>query len=348
MGGTRKSLFAGLGLLLIVSIIAYFILLPTRHRHRIKRESPAQQLQYAFDHSPMILNSHEKYNAVHIPFTLRDNIIRVQTIWSGKPVEAILDTGSGFIAWPRSIHLECWRSGIPQKSFMAGNVIKQGEWTMLPSIKAGNCEWQQVPTVADGDMEGDITSQPKAHLLKVRESPEPLLGAPAFQRVVLTIDYQKKEIIVRRSEYDITHLPRHPHDILLSPEWEGGYLPLVKGRLGGHPARFALDTGCDTLPVSTQFVKRWPAVSAKCASETTVNGVQVSLTGLRYISGSISGIKFQEYRAQVVDVPTSADALFGTAILDQYRVTIDYTRHKVLLEPYSQELNEHGKRNGAD
>ena len=173
--------------------------------------------------------------------------------------------------------------------------------------------------------------------LKMVASPKPLLGAPAFHGAVLTIDYPKKETIIRESSYDITRLPHHPHDLLLTPEWVDGWLPVLKGRLADHPARFALDSGCGGVVITTRFANRLPLSSFGSDTTAEINGAQVSVKCLKNTSGAVAGIPFREDEVPVVDLPvwTHSDALAGTAFLERFRVTIDYTRHKVLLEPYS-------------
>ena len=246
------------------------------------KESQADRLNGLFDRSRIVLTSRKKDGEVRIPFTLRDGLIHLKMVWAGRPVEAILDTGSAFIAWPPSLHLASTRTGIPQDSKMAAGVVKRGEWTVLSSIKAGDCEWQDIPTVADEKMK---LASLKSHrtALKTVAPPAPLLGAPAFHGAVLTIDYQKQEIIIRASSYDITHLPRHHHDLLLTPEWVNGYLPVLKGTLANHPARFALDSASEKILVNSQFVSRLPAPSFGHAMTAELNGVQVNILGLKHI-----------------------------------------------------------------
>ncbi len=291
------------------------------------KESQADRLNGLFNRSRTVLTSRKKDGEVRIPFTLRDKIIYLKMIWAGRPVEAILDTGSEFVEWPSPLHLAGARTGIPQDGKIAANINTKGEWTVLSSIKAGDCEWQDIPTVASGEMKRNGPS-------KTMASPKPLLGAPAFHGTVLTIDYQKREIIIRAASYDVTHLPHHPHDLLLTPEWEDGYLPILKGVLSNHPARFALDSGCEGIAIGTRFVRQAPASSFAKATTGNINGVQVSTQCLKQISGTVAGTHFQAIHAEVIDLPGDFDALVGTDFPRRSRVTIDYARRKVLLEPY--------------
>ena len=292
------------------------------------RESQNDRLNDLAAHSRTVLTSRKKDGEVRIPFALRDGKIYLNMIWAGRPTNAILDTGSAFIAWPQSLHLTSTRTGIPQDGKMAAGIVKQGEWAVLSSIKAGDCEWQDMLTVADGEMK-------RRGPLKTLAPPEPLLGAPAFHRAVLTIDYQKKEIIIRESSYDITHLPHQPHALLLTPEWVNGYLPVLKGLIANHPAHFALDSGCDGIVISTRFARHLPHSSFGKATTANINGVQVSTRCLKQVAGTVADTHFRANGARVLDLPGDFDVLVGTNLLRPSRVTIDYTRHKVLLEPYS-------------
>ena len=171
--------------------------------------------------------------------------------------------------------------------------------------------------------------------LKMVASPKPLLGAPAFHGAVLTIDYPKKETIIRESSYDITRLPHHPHDLLLTPEWVDGYLPILKGVLAGRPARFVLDSGCGGIVISTRFARQFPTSSFGKATTANINDVQVNIRCLKLVSGIVAGTHFQANHVQVIDLPGDFDALIGTDFPGLSRVTIDYPRRKVLLKPYS-------------
>jgi hypothetical protein len=123
--------------------------------------------------------------------------------WSGKPVEAILDTGSYWVVWPETLHLTSTKTSIPQEGFMAAGVTTDGEWRILPSIKAGGCEWREMPSIADGKIKVPVLPSNKQSSLALIVLPRPLLDIPAFRNLVFTIDYQKKQIILRRSDCDM-------------------------------------------------------------------------------------------------------------------------------------------------
>lgn len=297
------------------------------------QETAQSQLNRLFAHSSMVLTSRKKYGEVHIPFTLRDNIIYLHMVWAGRPLEAILDTGSSSVDWPQLLHLTSTSTGLLQDGKMVAGIVYQGECRVLPTIKAGDCEWRDIPTSADGEMKINEPLGSKKQLKTLAPS-KALLGVPAFQAHVLTIDYRKKEIIIRGSSYDITRLPHHPQDLLLTPEWLNSYLPVLKGTLAGHSARFALDSGCGGLTISTIFAKRLPASSFGRPAIADINGVQVNTQVLKFISGKLADQSFQANGVSVLDPSDDYDALIGTQFLQHYRVTIDYYRGKILLEPY--------------
>ena len=298
------------------------------------RESQNDRLNGLFSRSRIVLTSDKKYGEVHIPFTLRDGGIYLKMIWVGRPVEALLDTGSEFTGWPQSLHLVGVKTGLPQEGDMAADVVTHGEWTVLSSIKGGNCEWQDIPTVAAGEMKLAAPSKTTRLTLKTVTSPAPILGASAFQNVVLTIDYHKKEIVIRSLAYDVACLPRRPHDLLLKPEWLNGFLPVLHGYLRGRPARFGLDTGCSGMPISARFAERLPTSLHAGMTYMNINGSSVSVPRLKPLPGNLEGLHFIDYYPTATSIPTNVDALAGTGFLQTYRVTFDYSRGRILLQPY--------------
>ena len=297
-------------------------------------ESKNHRLNGLFSRSRIVLTSSRRYGEVHIPFTLRDGGVFLKMIWAGRPVEALLDTGSAFTNWPQSLHLVGLKTSLPQEGDMAANIVTHGEWTVLPSIKEGDCEWQDIPTVAVGEMKLTAPSKTTRLILKTVTSPAPILGASAFQNVVLTIDYCKKEIIIRSLAYDVARLPRQPHDLLLKPEWPNGFLPVLHGSLRGLPARFGLDTGCSGMPISTRFAGRLPTSLQAGMTSMNINGSSVSVPRLRPLPGKLEGLHFIDDYPTAASIPTNVDALAGTGFLPNYRVTFDYSRGNLLLQPY--------------
>ena len=307
------------------------LFLPKHPKHPKLQASP--NVNELYNHSRVILTSQKKYGEVDIPFTFRDGIICLQMTWSGKSVEAILDTGSSCVEWPETLHLTSMKTGLPQEGVMAAGVTTDGEWRVVPSIKVGGCEWREMPTAAAGIMK--VQGSPnKGPQMKPTAPPRPLLGVPAFRNLVLTIDYQNKRIILRSPVYDITHLSRRPQDRLLTPDWDQGYLPILKGRLANRPARFAVDTGCEGIDITTKFAHQLPSSYSYNTTTTNINGQPVKVQRLKHISGIVMARKLEAFYTLVMNISIQSDALIGTVLLKHYRVTFDYTRGKLLMEPY--------------
>ena len=266
-----------------------------------------------------------------MPFSERWGLICVQSLLGGKPTRCFLDTGAGGITCPESLHPVGER--LPIRGLANWEKGRDLAYTclLLPRIRVGDYELRDVPIAVTSLATGQASRRHAADgLMNI-----PFLGSPAFSHVVLTIDYPRKEVIIRRSDDDITRQPHRAHDHLANIAWDTtqpwGHLPTVMGSLAGRPARIEIDTGCDQAVISRNFADRFlAALPRKHTIVYGPNGTQTPAQSISGVPGSIAGVPFR-VDAWLTDPATGADALIGNAVLRHFTVTIDYPRRKLLL-----------------
>lgn len=300
-----------------------------------------------------LLNSTEPYQAVHVPFVLRDGGIFIKAKFADTLVECQFDTGSDENSWDATLNIAGKETGTRSKQFdILGHQFYETQM-ILRSVKLGNYEVFQVNGFATDYRSGD------AHHPTPESDKTPLLTNSAFLHVVVTIDYFKNELIVRSPEYDfLTQVQTAGSHVLPFEivDAEKNFIwgcPMVQGTVNGRSARLVLDTGWNPQdvgiyrPFATKTATAIPK-SGKgrsiAGSIKTPKGVppltvqyangQVALTNLLPITIGKGNIITAMRRAQIINSSSSADGVFGYDILRQFRVTIDYPRRRVFLELY--------------
>jgi hypothetical protein len=327
----RTFVFWILGLFCVAAVACFvrYLFLPLYNQVRIGRY---------YENARVTLNSSSSYREVHIPFREKDGYLCLEGVWSGRPTEAILDTGSAFVSWPASWHIKGTSTNISIKSNMAGGVTIDNEYVVVPAITIGGLQLTDMPTTAFGSAEfgapSTYSAQAGGKLMSTRT--RAILGAPAYRDLVLTIDYSTKEIILRNHLYDVTRQKRLPEDHLIPMSLGYDFLPIISGSIAGIPARLGIDTGCGGMPINGSFVNKLPPKARAYAADTTAGllDLPVKVKSLRKVTGSVDGLPFTDIDAQTLELPSCVDALVGLQFLKHYRVTIDYTRNLILFEPY--------------
>jgi hypothetical protein len=165
-----------------------------------------------------------------------------------------------------------------------------------------------------------------------------LLGHDFFTRYVITIDYAAREVTLAEPEGW-----RAPAGLAELAVWIENAEPFALGTLWVNdrtvPAKFKLDTGSlSELGLNGSFVAQnllipegWPrlAVSGVAVGGATRNFV-ARIDSMRFgpvvIPGPVAG--WSEDLTRVGDAGT-----VGAPVLARFRVTFDYTRHRLLLKP---------------
>lgn len=290
----------------------------------------------------VILHSDLRNQAVIIPFQLKNNLISVYAEFAHRKKECIIDTGSAAILWPQD-------AGLPARKTLSwgyakdalGNQVKLTEYT-VGSVKIGNYELLGVPTLAVSGDSSSSRSYPD--LRRVCD-----LGNSAFSETIMTIDYKKRILILQSSSYDpIQHCSKRC--FVFPFQWKSrvpgasnfGYLVIAAKTLG-HPLSIVVDTG-DSSPATTltdsyakahlsekKLNRNWSQKTA--FGETKADWLPSLKIFVPNARSKPPGLVISQPAVILPDQHDGADAIIGYAVLKDYRVTIDYPRQKILLEP---------------
>lgn len=282
-----------------------------------------------------MLHSQEQYQKVRVPFQRSQGWVVVQADFSGRLTNCILDTGTPYIIWPASLRLSGNHTLVHYSEFAAYFTAYPGpaEWRILPSIRLGNYELHDCPTLAYGSEKSPIADFQKTDI-GVAMNHAPILGYPAYARTVLTIDFQKQELIFRQPAYDITHLPSHSGAYLLDMVKSETYpnVPVVLGTVAGHPVHIVLDTGSAVIGIGLTDEKLISAIK----QQTGRNVIYNDRLGTEVVPDAVWSVGDLIDQSPIDLVPKltsgDVDAVLGYELLRNYRITIDFTRRKILLE----------------
>ena len=299
------------------------------------------------------LASSEPYHAVHVPLVIRNGEALVLAKLAGKSIWCQLDSGSSVTTWASWLHLPCQPTGLAVISTDASAAELWSEIVFLPEVELGGYRVRNL--VSSRTFTGEREDSPSnSYVHRI-----PLLSGTAFAPVVYTIDYVHSELIIRDHNYDVTAVARRKDGILLDftlkqiplpeikPElvmtsldaWEVSQLkysgiPFIKSIVAGTITSTVLDTGWSGsgIGISEDYFRRnmkdkkWQTQKGKLF---ILNGSaefdQISNVPFAFTSGEI-------FLTSAYIVPL-AYSVVGSGILQHYRVTIDYQRRKILLEP---------------
>lgn len=198
------------------------------------------------DDTQAVLHSSLPYHEVRVPFRevrvpFRTNAggdIIIKALPGGKPVSCIVDTGAENTVWAKSLSVKSRRTKKTELLEDAvGNRIP-GRRVHVASLKLGDYEVRNL----SGTEINDQTAAGRKGLPRSRS--EVLLGNEAFDRVVLTIDYEKKGLLLREPDYDLTKQKRDSQALRQKFEWSQGTegFPVIPCRIGTQVVRFGIDT----------------------------------------------------------------------------------------------------------
>ncbi|HEU4752563.1 MAG TPA: retropepsin-like aspartic protease, partial [Armatimonadota bacterium] len=294
--------------------------------------------------SPPIFHSTAPDHSVRVPFRLDNGLMIVRAELGGRPFDCALDTGAAAPLWPGWI-------GIPARPGHAGGSVSDGGGTVvqysmrvLSRLRLGGYEVRNLPGWAIAADTLRTTDAPGTRM--------PLLGNSTFAGTVLTIDYRSRCLTIRPPGAPLRARPGTNAQLLdfLPPEdteHPGEELrPVVSAEIAGIRAPVNLDSGWLCLDVGLA-----PGLFARVrkASEKPGNALgkrvrklfafapamvtPVGQTAVRL--GDAHPLKFRIRGFETGGgLETSHRAVLGAPVFRNFRVTIDYERRKVLLEPY--------------
>jgi hypothetical protein len=176
-----------------------------------------------------------------------------------------------------------------------------------------------------------------------------LLGNSFFKDTVLTIDYRAHTLLLRPSTTKPVATDNATDDVTLDFTYdgvsaEGCGVPAVAGTIEGQKAHFIVDTGWSlpemgvSLPVFARIspeTKRVPAIRYFVFGNSTVNtiqGVRVNIGGIGLVGPVLESKSLG--MGKPITGTLESDAILGSAILQQCRVTIDYPARQIRLSRY--------------
>ena len=282
------------------------------------------------------LHSTNRFSEARVPFTYTCHNIRTSSEWmiivkailAGKKLQCLVDTGAIEVTWPQSLKLRGEHS-IVGTAHGINNSRRQTEIVTLPNVSIGDYELSYFPTYM---IKRGVEAQGIADTV-------PIIGSLAFRGVVITIDYQHRMLILRDPEYNVALQPRSKQDLLLDLERINDK-PIARGTIEGYPAKFLVDTGCNgRITVAEHFANAH--LRDRKLMQHTVTGAfgKMQQARLDNVRCSIGSLKVQAEQAGITKLPGDEDGLIGKQFLAFYDVTIDFSRHKLLLHRNTQRGN---------
>jgi hypothetical protein len=329
--------------LLVVAIAMTRMVIQEKH-HRLQTTSRTEKATTKKRFLPPVLlpetyvvHGNGTLKETHIPFRLYSKkIITVSARINGKARECIVDTGCPDILWNSWLHLTDQRTGLQLPIIDAGNHTTLSQEAVLDRIQIGGLELRHMPSyaIASGH------SQSGAF---------PILGNSAFAHTVLTIDYIKREFIIRPSIPNSIPVGVRDRDHTLDFHWvspnprgEAG-VPCVRGNVMSLPMNVTIDTGWmdNSLGVTGNFYNRLlPQLKAnhiKSHKETIgVTLGETEVITISHLSWSVGEIAWASPAVAVDALQPGAQAVLGWGFLRNFRTTIDYPQQKIwfdLIQP---------------
>lgn len=298
--------------------------------------------EHAENKTPKIRSEKSKpcdYQETHIPITVTDTRILTRVTIGKSRLLAVVDTGTPTIVISRRARVvgrthfrirgEYKRKGVTASCRGPDGFTTHGRMKYLPEIKIGGYTLTGI-----GSVELD-------HLNNTSNQNYAILGTNVFSKVVLTVDVQKKELVVRTEAFDITHQRLKPGSVLVDFTYAGKNdfspgVPVISAQVEGVAARLLLDTG-----LAPMLLTQGTAQQLKLPHESKSTGMSGPFSmprqypTLKGVVVTVSSIKLTNQDAVVMpSLPNDNQGALGIPLLRACRLTIDYPRRKILLEPY--------------
>ena len=304
---------------------------------------------------------------IHVPLIKKGHGLYVQ-VNSQADDEALfrLDTGSTSVAWPRSLSITGAFAGeYSQDCDVLGSCTKSRS-ILLPHLQIGGYKVLNLPTEMSDTSNGLFSTH-------AQEDAEPLLGNPAFVRTVLTVDYKNGLLTIQNPAYDFTKQRRKTGDYVLEMGWQSNSLdekwkqnvygtPAIRVAVNGAPIWCTLDTGWDgpEMGLTKSFVDRHPSIRRARRDRMPVNAIystaqvdrlhDLVLTAPCLWPPHAPPLTLKVDAGVTPTLPSDSpegEAAIGLLLMERYRITIDYQRGRVLLEPYARPVAIQKQENPA-
>jgi predicted aspartyl protease len=276
-------------------------------------------------------------SALRIPFELHNNQIYLQVSVNGsEPRWYVLDTGARtFIsrAVAQRVGLKVQERGeFQSKEAMTFKyALSHGVSLKIPGA---NLPIDQV-VVVDFDYLSKCLGRPA----------DGILGQEFFKSAVVEIDYKNR--LINAYEIKSYQYTGTGKSVSIEPLGNGQITIRAEVTTSNRPTfagKFLVDTGFAlSLSLNTHIVERHRLLAAGQNEEFTVCGFGES----KAIKGKVASVQVDSFkfenattlfsRAQRGDMAAEdIDGFIGGEILSQFKVIFDYSRKRMILEPYSQ------------
>jgi hypothetical protein len=230
----------------------------------------------------------------------------------------------------------------PSKDASGANL--RSELVFLESISLGGYEVHDVPTWRNLPSEGSVATDSNAALTEGVV----MLGNQTFEHAILTVDYQRSQIILRDPSLFTTARSdaagrtvkkiRRVDPVMWGSA--GGFVA-IDGKVAGRRTRVLIDTGL--APGGLALLRPF-ARDARLAPTGHVEAITgTGMHKLPYVDAVTWSIGDRERTTYAVitsleigDHQAGVGALIGVELLKRYRVTVDYTRNRLILEDYAR------------
>lgn len=264
-----------------------------------------------------------------VPFRIVDNrVVSPVRINDKGPFQCIIDTGAGSVistetAKTLGLHVDLSESGggVGEKQVMGGSVD-------LRSITIANhIDFHDISTRV-------IPFDDMLHVFGTARI-DCIFGTPLFEQYIATVDYDRRELMLRESA------DAGAHAISVPMKFVG--IPIVSAKLDGIPGTFGVDLGArSALLLYTPFVEKNQLRAKYKAGFDTITGWGIGgpvrsqvarATSLQIGSAEVHSIVIR-LSTQKAGATTGShfDGLIGPDVLRQFRTTFDYPHHRILLE----------------
>ncbi len=300
----------------------------------------------------------------HIPLVVKHGGVFVMASLNGTKTLCKIDTGSNTVQWRRNLHCAGTLTGERGQICDVQNTCMDGVTVILPHIQIGTFKVSGLPTTMQDNYTGLFSSGQE-----YEPDAPPLLGNPLFASTVLTIDYQHKMLTIRPQDYDLQKHPLRSEDRILQMGWTShagdsekeqqlfGW-PVIRAYVEGKPFWCVIDSGWEgpELGISETLLQSLPA--QKHTARTSI------LQNFQHGSYIVSQLNHLQFQAPVLLPDHAAPVLLssktvvtqsliggngsvGTYLMERYRITIDYPRGRILLEPYARTVPGQKQENPA-
>jgi hypothetical protein len=260
---------------------------------------------------------------MEVPFRWTPGQIEIQVSFDGRePIWCILDSGAEFSMLDAAV----------AEALFPGRAVQRGGRERIEDVT-----WKIGPLTMTGQK---LTLWPLDNFRRQKRDIRGVIGCELFERYVVTIDYQKRVIIL--NEPSAFRPDASASEFRLTFD---GRLPVIPAKLKfgqkSVAARLMIDTGA-----SQAVILRFPFATehhlfGPDAKTTTSETVAVGPTPFVTLSAeelTLGSWTFPNPAVKAYGSPKGAggykstDGLLGNDVLQHFQVTFDYSRKRIFLE----------------